>query len=55
MELTRKPYHHSVPLLSSSLLGFLEPIQITGIVTMTGTNIMTRCKNRKPVAMGSIM
>lgn len=53
--LTRNPYHHNVPLLSPSLSFSLFPIQIAGTVTMTGTNIKTRCKNLKPVATGSII
>jgi hypothetical protein len=55
MDDTRKPYHHSVPLLSLSLSVRLCPSHIAGIVTMTGTKMKTRCRKRSPVAMGSIM
>lgn len=55
MELTRNPYHQSVPLLSLSRFGFLLPIHMTGMVRMTGTKMKTRWRNRKPVAMGSMI
>ena len=44
-----------VPLRSLSLSGIRAPSHITGIVAMTGTNMASRCKKRKPVAMGSTM
>lgn len=55
MDLTRKLYHQSVPLLSLSLAGCLLPSHIAGTATNTGTKMMTRCKKRRPVAIGSIM
>jgi hypothetical protein len=55
IDLTRKPYHHNVPLLSLSRSGCRWPIQITGIVAKTGTKMMTRCKNLTPVHSGSQM
>ena len=53
IECTRNEYHHKVPLRSSPLSFLRRPNQIIGSVVMTGTNMMTKCKNRKPVARGS--
>jgi hypothetical protein len=53
MELTRNEYHHNVPLLSPPLFGSLLPTQIAGTLTITGTKITTRCRNRNPVHIGS--
>ena len=55
MDRTKKPYHHSVPLRSLSLCGCLRPSHITGIVARTGTKMKARCRNRKPVNIGSTM
>jgi hypothetical protein len=55
IEPTRKPYHHNVPALSSERSACLFPSHIIGIVTMTGTKMMTRCRKRNPVAIGSMI
>jgi hypothetical protein len=53
MERTRKPYHHRVPLRSLSRSGCRFPIQMAGIVKITGMKMAASCKNRKPVHIGS--
>ena len=53
IERTRNEYHHSVPRRSLSRAFQRRPNQIAGIVKMTGTNMMTRCKNLNVVARGS--
>ena len=55
MEPTKKPYHQSVPLRSLSLLDCLLPSHSAGIVAITGTKMMTRWRNRKPVHIGSMI
>jgi len=53
MERTRKPYHHRVPLRSLSRSGCRFPIQMAGIVKITGMKMAASCKNRRPVQIGS--
>lgn len=53
IEEVRNPYHHKVPHRSLSLLGSLLPTQTNGTVAMSGTNMITRCTKRSPVAIGS--
>jgi hypothetical protein len=49
----KNPYHHNVPVRSLSLSLTLDPIQITGMVKITGTKISARWRNLNPVATGS--
>lgn len=53
IDLTKKLYHHSVPVLSLSRSECLLPIHIAGTVTITGTKMRRRCTNLKPVHIGS--
>ena len=53
IDFTRNQYHHNVPDLSLSLSLSLAPIHNAGTVAITGTNMNTRCRNRKPVQSGS--
>jgi hypothetical protein len=53
IEFTRNQYHHSVPDLSLSRSLCRGPSHIAGTVRITGTNMMTKWRNRKPVQMGS--
>lgn len=50
---TKNLYHQSVPVRSLSCAFCLRPNQTNGTAAITGTKMTTRCKNRKPVAMGS--
>lgn len=53
MECTKKEYHQSVPERSLSRSLRRLPSQTNGIVPITGTNIITRCRNLNIVATGS--
>lgn len=51
--LTKRAYHQRVPPLSLSLSVLRAPNQMTGMVTITGTKMKTKCKKRSPVQTGS--
>lgn len=53
IDFTRNQYHHSVPVLSLSLLGSRGPSHIAGTVRITGTKIITKCRNLNVVQIGS--